>query len=256
MTELDFNAPVLGAVHDFRNMLMVLQGNMTLLQMYLADMTGYERHKLLALTERSLAALLLAKGLCDEILCSVTSPQSATDNSQCHLGLVVRNTLDTMLSLIIPTSTVTTRIEEDPLVAVSSLNIQRTTLNLLNNAIYALKSPDSSNPQIVIRVTTCQGTAFAPSQNSGSIMLDYRSGFSSILGIIEVEDNGPGITTDVLPDIFTPCYTTKRNGTGLGLSVIQQIVMAAKGCIYVRSQEDYGTLFKIGYPLIPSPNES
>jgi PAS domain S-box-containing protein len=63
-----------------------------------------------------------------------------------------------------------------------------------------------------------------------------------------VEDNGRGIPNDVVPKIFLPFYTTKTHGTGLGLSLVQKIVLAHNGRIEVQSTEGKGTRFTITLP--------
>ena len=70
--------------------------------------------------------------------------------------------------------------------------------------------------------------------------------------VIEVEDTGSGIPTDVLPKIFDPFFTTKGQGegTGLGLSVSLGIVQRHGGEILVRSQVGKGTTFMVRLPAI------
>lgn len=63
--------------------------------------------------------------------------------------------------------------------------------------------------------------------------------------IIRVMDNGPGISTENLKDIFTPFFTTKESGTGIGLSLSKQIVRNHKGSISARSIPDEETVFTI-----------
>jgi len=63
-----------------------------------------------------------------------------------------------------------------------------------------------------------------------------------------IEDNGRGIPQDVLSKIFIPFYTTKPHGTGLGLSLVQKIVLANNGRIEVHSAEGQGTRFTITLP--------
>lgn len=64
-----------------------------------------------------------------------------------------------------------------------------------------------------------------------------------------VEDNGPGIPPDVRPHIFTPFFTTKPEGTGLGLSVSQRIVEESEGSIRFEDAPGGGTRFIIELPL-------
>jgi signal transduction histidine kinase len=67
---------------------------------------------------------------------------------------------------------------------------------------------------------------------------------------IEVTDNGNGIPEEYLEDIFTPFFTTKEKGSGLGLSISTQIVQDHKGYIDVESQLNKGSSFFINLPLI------
>jgi len=62
---------------------------------------------------------------------------------------------------------------------------------------------------------------------------------------IEVEDNGLGITQEILDEIFTPFFTTKPNGTGIGLSIARQIVQMHGGRLEVDSVPNIGSTFKI-----------
>jgi len=62
---------------------------------------------------------------------------------------------------------------------------------------------------------------------------------------IQVIDNGEGIPQDVVDQIFVPFFTTKENGSGIGLSLSQQIIRAHGGSIYLQSKEGEGTMITI-----------
>jgi len=62
---------------------------------------------------------------------------------------------------------------------------------------------------------------------------------------ILVSDDGPGIPIDVLPNIFTPLFTTKKAGSGLGLPICKKIVDSLNGELRVQSQVGTGTTFSI-----------
>jgi len=70
---------------------------------------------------------------------------------------------------------------------------------------------------------------------------------------LEVADNGPGIPTEVLPRIFTPFFTTRPKGTGLGLPLVQKAIVSHDGSIEVASQIGLGTRFVIRLPLAGPP---
>ena len=65
--------------------------------------------------------------------------------------------------------------------------------------------------------------------------------------IIQVEDNGIGISSDIIEDIFVPFYTTKENGSGIGLSLSKQIMQNHNGTISVNSAPDMGTKFTLKF---------
>ena len=66
---------------------------------------------------------------------------------------------------------------------------------------------------------------------------------------VEFTDTGCGIPAEYLEDIFTPFFTTKEKGSGLGLSISNQIIQDHKGYIDVESQVNKGTSFFINLPL-------
>jgi signal transduction histidine kinase len=63
--------------------------------------------------------------------------------------------------------------------------------------------------------------------------------------IIEVEDNGMGIENEALSKVFIPFFTTKKTGSGIGLSLSRQIVQMHGGEITVKSEINKGTTFRI-----------
>ena len=66
---------------------------------------------------------------------------------------------------------------------------------------------------------------------------------------ILIADTGPGIQETTLGKIFNPFFTTKSNGTGLGLSVSYGIVRAHGGSLSVSSSEGQGATFQIDLPI-------
>ncbi|HTX16492.1 MAG TPA: ATP-binding protein [Candidatus Baltobacteraceae bacterium] len=71
-----------------------------------------------------------------------------------------------------------------------------------------------------------------------------------------VSDNGPGIPERDLPKIFLPFYTTKSDGTGLGLAVVQKVALQHGGSIEARNRPGGGADFILWLPLRQEPSPS
>ena len=75
-----------------------------------------------------------------------------------------------------------------------------------------------------------------------SISLKYSNTGKTIL---ELKDNGRGMNEEIMSEIFVPFFTTKRSGSGIGLSLSNQIIRSHGGIIQVSSQPGEGTTFII-----------
>jgi len=64
---------------------------------------------------------------------------------------------------------------------------------------------------------------------------------------IEVKDNGPGIPSDLIDEIFVPFFTTKNEGTGIGLSLSKQVMQLHGGNLKVRSIQNQETVFRLTF---------
>jgi signal transduction histidine kinase len=67
--------------------------------------------------------------------------------------------------------------------------------------------------------------------------------------VVEIADEGCGMTEEELEQAFNPFYTTKNRGTGLGLAIVKNIVDHHDGKITVQSHEGQGTLFRVEFPV-------
>ena len=68
------------------------------------------------------------------------------------------------------------------------------------------------------------------------------------VAIIEVEDNGPGIRPEVQQRLFEPFFSTKKEGTGLGLPISARIIDGLGGTLDFETEPDRGTIFRIVLP--------
>jgi signal transduction histidine kinase len=73
--------------------------------------------------------------------------------------------------------------------------------------------------------------------------------------IVAIKDFGPGISAEERKNIFQPFFTTKKSGTGLGLFITKQIVIAHQGRILLRSHLGKGTSFSISFPALKMTEE-
>lgn len=101
--------------------------------------------------------------------------------------------------------------------------IEQVLINMVINAIHAVK--DKENPQIVIQAT---------------------STFQNRINIT-VRDNGYGITPDLMEKIFIPFFTSKKEGSGIGLSLSREIMRLHKGSISVKSKPGVETIFSLSF---------
>jgi signal transduction histidine kinase len=82
------------------------------------------------------------------------------------------------------------------------------------------------------------------------------SGVRNPSAVVKIRDNGCGIPEDQVRKIFNPFYTSKANGTGLGLGVAKKVVDAHRGAIAVQSQPASGSEFAISLPLADSARDT
>jgi hypothetical protein len=99
-------------------------------------------------------------------------------------------------------------------------------LNLISNSIYAINDKFKG-------------------QEGGLIKIGIEEDYEKV--VLQFEDNGIGMKEEIQRKIFEPFYTTKPvgQGTGLGMSIVFQIIELHKGRIDVKSKLGEGTIFKL-----------
>lgn len=122
-----------------------------------------------------------------------------------------------------------------PLVRANEHALEQVFTNLLNNSLRAMGSKGGS---IVIKVGPKKAAGGTPTVQ------------------IDISDTGPGIPPEVLENIFNPFFSTDVQGTGLGLTITQRIILAHKGTITAESFLGEGTVFHINIPVFAEEEKS
>ncbi len=91
--------------------------------------------------------------------------------------------------------------------------------------------------------------AYEAIENKGKIKILINLKQNNLIEI-KITDNGKGIPEHILNNIFNLYFTTKAKGTGIGLSIVQQIIFEHNGTISVNSKEGNGTTFTLDLPKV------
>ncbi len=112
--------------------------------------------------------------------------------------------------------------------------------------------------QALLNLARNAAEACVKAANGGRVLLrgEVVRGEESSFQRITVFDNGPGIPAAALPKLFRPFYTTKANGTGLGLAVVQKIIVQHGGKVEARIRPEGGAAFIVTLPLPRSVPEA
>ena len=128
------------------------------------------------------------------------------------------------------------RYDERPCeVLADTRRMKQVVLNLLDNAIEAMSAAGEERGRRRLVLTTRQGVSSA---------------------VMELEDTGPGLPKDLFEQVFTPFFTTKVAGSGLGLPVTRRIVTDHGGKITLAEPDMGGTRFRIELPHRPHAVET
>lgn len=71
--------------------------------------------------------------------------------------------------------------------------------------------------------------------------------------VLDIQDNGVGISSENVDHLFDPFFTTKDSGTGLGLSIVHQIILDHQGSISILKTSEFGTTFRLVFPKLLRP---
>jgi PAS domain S-box-containing protein len=121
------------------------------------------------------------------------------------------------------------QLEKDmPSVIANSVQIKKVIVNLIRNAVEAMRAAGIEDSKITVTVQTNKGINMAH---------------------ISVKDCGPGLDLDKQNSIFKPFFTTKPSGIGMGLTISRALIEANSGELWFESNPDEGAIFHFTLPI-------
>jgi signal transduction histidine kinase len=209
-------------VHEVRNPLTTVKGFLQLIQPYLKEI-GKEQYAQVALSELNRVNQLLHEYLQE------TKPQPHSTEI-ISLNKVVQN-----LTLLYESETflknikLTTNLTSQPVgLNIPESQLKQVLINIMNNAIEAIDEKNGLNREIKV---------------STDIERTYA--------VIKITDTGGGISSEIIDDLFIPYFSTKKEGTGIGLYLCKKIIESYEGTIQVESTKGRQTTFTLYLPISP-----
>jgi signal transduction histidine kinase len=227
-----------GIAHDFKNLLMLITGNLEIIE----DAVPRDDDMIRRALERARVGADRAAALTQRLL--TFSRQQTLDPKPVQINELISSMADIWrqalgdairLDIDVP--------QRSPMIFVDPNQLENAVLNLILNA------RDASNPGARIKVVSEVMFVDTPTlRRTGEMTVgEYAS--------ISVEDQGSGIPNELLDRIFEPLFTTKPvgQGTGLGLSMVYGFVKQSKGYIDITSALGRGTTVRLIFPSFRQP---
>ncbi|MHB1349018.1 MAG: hybrid sensor histidine kinase/response regulator [Desulfobulbaceae bacterium] len=219
-----------GIAHDFNNLLTAILGNISL-----ARISADPASAIVSKLEMAEKAVMRARGLTQQLL--TFAKGGAPIKKVISLDQLLRESVEFTLRGSNCLFDFEIAADLRPVLADSG-QIAQVMNNLIINANQAM--PDGGT-------VTVRATNFI-TEGEDSLPLDPGRYVR-----VTCSDQGSGIPADQLPFVFDPYFTTKKTGSGLGLSTVYSIIRRHGGCITVASQEGLGTTFTFYLPAAEAP---
>lgn len=210
-----------GIAHEIRNPLTTVKGFIQLIKPYLSEI-GKEEYARIALDEIDRA---------NEIIYEFLNAAKPKKNKRqiIDVNKLVKDTL-----ILYESEAILRNLEietfysgENAKLYIDTKQIKQVLVNLIKNAMEAIEEFHGNlKGSILIKTDKVNGNA-----------------------VILIKDNGVGMKDETIKNLFTPFFSTKETGTGIGLSVCKQIIEEHGGKISVSSQPNLGTTFQIELPI-------
>ncbi|MDT8419409.1 MAG: cache domain-containing protein [Desulfuromonadales bacterium] len=206
-----------GVAHEINNPTAIIRGNVELLQMILADGAPgrEETDEILKQTER--------------------------------VSMITRNLLSFAREQVVTPEQVQLNDLLEEILAQLSHQVSLRDIQVVRAFSPSLPPVEGDRERLRQVFTNVLLNAVQAMDGRGTLSLGSHAGDRSVR--ITIQDSGPGLSDDLRGKIFNPFFTTKSNGTGLGLSVSYGIVQAHGGSIDVFSGEEGGAVFQVHLPF-------
>jgi len=222
-----------GIAHDFNNLLTIISGNIQMIKQRNAfndylDLTGIEQIEKALNRASDLVSKMLAfsrKGKYQSVPVSIHSIIADVTN-------LLEHSVDKRINICTELG------ENNPYVLGDPVQLQNIILNIALNARDAIQQ----NGTMSFR------TEIATFDNDYVIDKSVRMNTDYV--IIRISDNGIGMNDDILSHIYEPFFTTKKNGSGMGLASVYGAVKTHNGIIKCDSTPGSGTTFYLYFPVI------
>lgn len=231
----DENWQASGILHDFNNLLAIILSHTNIAISKLpADSPG--RLNL----ERAMRATRRAADLSNQLSLNLSRRQD--DVAYCEPNEIVEEVIELLEPKIATKAQIVHQLEPELYaIAVPSLRVQQILMNLILNAVDAIRILPGQ-----ITITTANYLVEAqPPEAVPEVQLP-----AGHYVMLQVSDTGTGMDQTTLNSIFEPYFTTKATGTGIGLSTTLGIIHTYQGIMQVFSTPDVGSTFRVFFPAL------
>jgi two-component system cell cycle sensor histidine kinase/response regulator CckA len=221
-----------GIAHDFNNILTVIMGNASLARATNGSVSAEALEHIETAANR-------AADLCRQMLSYAGKSRFSLETHD--LNALIQDTTHLFKTSIAKNAALEFTLSPAPLHAeIDASQIRQVIMNLVINASDAIGTSTGH-----IRVRSALKTITAEQMRDARIGQERTPGDYVVL---EVEDDGCGMSAETITRIFDPFFTTKFTGRGLGLAAVLGIVRAHRGAFFVRSTFGKGTTFTLALP--------
>lgn len=239
-----------GVAHELNNPLSNISTSCQILIEEIADPDlAYKQELLGQVEEQTVRARNIIRSLLE------FSREKAFTKERCLVKSLLAETIQFTKGQVPTKVTISMNVPDDLSILVDKQRLQQVFLNLLKNAIESIEDEGT------ITIRAWQQRAIDKAEENSEIYnyLKYRGKCTLEEDTVDIEiaDTGSGMPPEVAAKIFNPFFTTKDvgKGSGLGLSIVHEIIEEHDGCIAVDSQPGVGTRFFIRLPVRAAKEE-